>query len=291
MSVEPHVITETLPWQVYAVVVVYERTLDAVAPWPALQSWMAQSMTGQGPLRGVLVYDNSAVPRIDAANLPTWATYLHDRSNGGTAAAYVQACAFAQARACTWLLMLDHDTHPPDTLLPLARQAIQRAERPPAAVLPIVMHADLQVSPSSISASGTLRPWRSVTEPKAAGLVTGIASGALLRLDALQALLPLPSGLWLDYVDHWMFTQLQHRGQTVCVSTATLAHDLSVVNPQALSVRRMESILEGERLFIRSLGWSGRCAYPLRLLARAWKLRRRPDLARRILARAAGFWR
>jgi hypothetical protein len=282
--------TETAPWKVFAVVVVYERALDTVAPWPALQSWMAQSMKGQGPMRGVLVYDNSEVPRIDAARLPAWATYLHDRSNGGTAAAYLHAYALAQALACTWLLMLDHDTHPPDTLLPLALQAILCTERPPAVVLPVVMHADTQVSPSSISATGTIRPWRRISDERPRKFVTGIASGAMLRLDSLQALLPLPPGLWLDYVDHWMFTQLQRRGQTICVSTASLVHDLSVMQPQALSVQRMESILDGERLFIRSLGWTSRCVYPWRLLARAWRLRRRPDLLRLILARAARPW-
>ena len=263
---------------VLAVVVVYERTLDRVAPWAALCAAMNATAVAEADcglvLRQVLVYDNSAVPKVLAQALPRWAHVVHDPANGGTAAAYRRALQDAQAAGLPWLLLLDDDTRLPDDLLAQAGAALRCDAAPalPGAVLPRVRHGGDPVSPARITRWGSMRPLACDEPGTAVPALTGIASGALVQVQAWRALAPLPEALWLDYVDHWVFAGLRRQGHALRVSGAVLEHDLSVSEPRRLSERRLASILAGEALFTRTLGWPARWLQPLRLLWRALRV-------------------
>ncbi len=285
------------PHAVLAVVVVYERGLAEVAPWPALCTAMAVPRSDDGlVLDHVLVYDNSATASVATRDLPLWASCVHDASNGGTAAAYRRALQQAQGIGASWLLLLDDDTTPPADLLPLATAALARAgtRRVVAAVLPRVRHGREAVSPSHITWTGSIRPLALDEPPDAARALTGIASGALVHVASCVALGPPPAGLWLDYVDHWMFTGLRRQGHAVLVSEALLEHDLSISQPRRLSAARLASVLQGEEIFARTLPWPARLMRPLRLLWRALRvsplrLRQRADIVNHLLR--ASLWR
>jgi hypothetical protein len=260
--------------EVLAVVVVYERKLDQVPAW----LWLQLALTAKAAaapadlcLARVLIYDNSprsracpgmtADPRIG---------YWHNADNGGTAAAYLHAAQMAQQHGIEWLLLVDHDTSLPADLLRSAASALaQHRGEPPGALLPWVTHGDAIVSPSSLSIWGTMRPLRKGASPNHNERLTGIASGSLVRTRAASALLPAPSPLWLDYVDHWLFSQLHNRGWPVIGFASQVEHDLSVVDFARMPPWRLRSVIDGEARFTRDLSWPARLVHPFRLLARA----------------------
>jgi hypothetical protein len=260
--------------EVLAVVVVYERDLDHVLAWPCLQQLLAANHAAPHyglRLDHVLIYDNSDRPRARPDRATDGSvSYRHDASNGGTAAAYILAAQTAQQQGIEWLLLVDHDTSLPADLLHSAGSALaQHQGAPPGALLPWVSHAGAVVSPSSLSVWGTIRPLRKGARPKNNARLTGIASGSLARTGAISELLPPPSPLWLDYVDHWLFSQLQNRGWPVIVFPSEIEHDLSLVDFARIPPARLRSIIDGEARFTSDLSLLARFAHPFRLLARA----------------------
>jgi hypothetical protein len=260
--------------EVLAVVVVYERDLDQVLAWPWLQQLLAGNRaTPHLGLRlgHVLIYDNSNRPRARPdRDTDGRVSYRHDADNGGTAAAYVLAAQMAQQRDIEWLLLVDHDTLLPADLLHSAGSALaQHHGEPPGALLPWVNHAGAVVSPSSLSIWGTMRPLHKGVWPRNNERLTGIASGSLARTNAVSELLPPPRPLWLDYVDHWLFSQLQNRGWPVIVFPSEIEHDLSLIDFARIPPPRLRSIIDGEARFTRDLSRLARFVHPFRLLARA----------------------
>lgn len=276
---------------VFAVVVAYERRIDDVPAWPYLLERLKARDQGETPcvsafvLHRVLIYDNSATPcacpPLDLAG----AIYVHDPSNGGTAAAYSRACREAADCGSDWLLLLDHDTSLPTGFIEAAAAAhAQQRLWPACALLPWVLHNGEVVSPARVTPSGAVVPLRKRWPVTADQALTGISSGSLIRVDALAELLPFPSSLWLDYVDHWIFMQLRQHGARLAVFDATLQHDLSVSDIRTLSTRRLTSILDGEATYVALLGMRARLVHPLRLMARALRYAfQRPELAKHLL--------
>jgi len=276
-----------VPARVLGVVVVYERDLDDVKAWSFLREGLVASADagnlGEGRgfhLEHVLIYDNSpqsrARPPVDLAAC----TYVHDASNGGTAAAYLHACGLAGETGIDWMLLLDQDTSLPAGFLAAASTTLASSRVLPRALVPWVFHGSSVVSPARVTDTGTIAPLHYGTPPPSVGCLTAISSGSLLHAPTLAAHMPLPGGLWLDYVDHWIFLQLGSRGLPVTVFDASLQHDLSVSTVKSLSPARLTSILNGEACFLAMLGTKARLVYPFRLAARvlryAWT---RPDLA------------
>lgn len=246
-----------------AVLVLYNRSLDEAAPWPALRSWLGGSDAAR--LRHCLIYDNSPTAMVDAATLPANVSLVWNLDNGGTAGAYRTATARAPGHGCDWLLLLDQDSVLPHDYLQRAGQAALAT--PDAAVLvPRVRHDAQLVSPATITPAGSVRP---TPEPaRTPGMATAISSGAIVRCDAI-AEIAFPPAIWLDYVDHWMFLDLARRAATIAVIDAELVHDLSVRTPETLSATRLRSILAAETTFYAAFGGKARAMLPFRRLLRA----------------------
>ena len=230
----------------------------------------------------LVVYDNSSSPQAAAAAAFPELDYVHDPGNGGTAAAYEFGSDLASREQADWLLLLDHDTALPTNFFPAWVRSMNEGDSEAVeAFVPWVMHESLVVSPATVTSFGSILPLsRESTPPHTARPLTAIASGSILRVAALRSLMPLPKGLWLDYVDHWIFAKIRARGGSVRIIDATLEHDLSIARPASLSRRRLLSVLEGEARFVRSLGWRARWAHPFRLARRLTRyLIVRPRLA------------
>ena len=256
---------------IVAVLVVYERQLDAVQAWPTLLSALASSEGDSVRLRQIVIYHNSPEPRAKPAADITGCTYVHDRDNGGTAAAYTRAAAIAAHSGIDWLLLLDQDTLLSPEYFPalaLALAPVTDSATTPAALVPWVYHGLAPISPARLTWAGTIAPLRRSAQPRFFGELTAIASGSVLHVPSFSELMPLPKGLWLDYVDHWIFRCLQMRCRSVLILNQALQHDLSVANPSQLSRRRLLSILEGEAQFQKLLGIGAKILYPIRLAAR-----------------------
>jgi hypothetical protein len=278
--------TELSPARLLAVMVVHERSLDQIVAWSFLRQRLAEDASRGSVdkasgfvLEHLLIYDNSPLPCAQPAAPLPGCTYVSDPRNGGTAAAYDRACAMASLAGVDWLLLLDQDTALPDGFLEAASAAMASHPRPPYALVPWVFHGPIVLSPARVTDAGTVAPL-SYRAPVPAGKLTAISSGCLLHAPTLAAVLPLPKGLWLDYVDHWIFLQMHSRGLPVRVFDAALQHDLSVYAVDSLSTRRLTSILNGEASFQALLGTKARLVYPLRLAARVLRYARtRPELA------------
>jgi len=252
-----------------AVLVVYERDLQQVNAWPWLVAALNAKNRAGFKLEHVLVHDNSRNPRAQAAADNSSCSYVHDRSNGGTAAAYERAIGVATDRDMEWLLLVDQDTDLPQDFLDAAAASLAKLpSQGLAALIPWVISQGEVVSPARVTLLGSIRPLRRGGVLGHIDGLTAVASGSLIRVAALRQVLPFPRELWLDYVDHWLFAQINLRGAGIAVFDAVLRHALSVVTPTQLSRRRLNSILDGESYFQGSLGPVARLVYPLRLLGR-----------------------
>jgi len=267
--------------RIMAVLVVYERALQEVQAWSFLSGHLAAPEHHGLRLQQLVVYDNSAHPKAAFAKEIAGCTYVHNASNGGTAAAYSYAIRIAAAAGIEWLILLDHDTLLPPRYLEGVAAALRVSDAATAAAfVPWVYHRERVISPSVVTKVGTISPLQRGRSLTRVDSITAIASGSVLNVRMLETLLPLPHGLWLDYVDHWIFRQLHLRHQLVVILEQVLRHALSVEDPTQLSKRRLFSILDGEALFQKSLGSAARIVYPFRVVARAIRyLCIRPRLA------------
>ncbi len=274
---------------VLAVLVVYGRTLNEVAAWPRLQSWLLDAETAHSDpsrspafrLQHLLIYDNSATllsrpPVHDAI------TVQHDARNGGTRAAYLHALGVARALKLPWVLLLDHDTALPIDFFERLNVASANALGVPCvAWLPVVESQSRPISPAMVQSTGSVRPINRTEGPwHGKSPLTGVASGSLVAVNAMLACQPPPADMWLDGVDHWYFLQLQRRGGRIGTFGALLTHDLSIHDLSSLSARRASSIMASLRGLLSVLPWPAKLVYPLRALWFMTRLcRRSPRMA------------
>jgi len=249
---------------VLAVLVLYRCDPDEAASWPLLCSWL--DTKGDRNLRHCLVYDNSPSP-THKEDWPEGISFISDPNNGGTAGAYAAASDRAAQLGCKWLLLLDQDTMLPAAYLERAQEAIARAPDA-AALVPLVLHGDQPISPAIIDASGSVKPCERPNQKD--GIVTAISSGVLIRREIMAAI-DFPKQIWLDYVDHWLFLNLNRKGAVFAYIDAKLVHDLSVRTPRSLSSFRLRSILAAEERFYREIGGKALTMMPLRRLLRAFR--------------------
>lgn len=269
--------------RILCVLVLYGRGLDRVEGWPELRQALDDG-PGHG-LAHLLVYDNSPNSAVEPGQVGANVTLHHDPTNGGTAAAYAKAAQLAGDLGCDWVLLMDQDTRlRADDLANMAQAA--RHGQGAAALVPRIRHGDQPISPARMMPNATVIP-QDTAEPPSEGFVTAISSGAMIATAALRAALPFPPGLWLDYVDHWIFLSIHRNGGRVSMTDVTLDHDLSILTPATLSLRRVESILNGEAILADELGGRARSMLRLRRLRRAVRLwRSNPAAARLVLSHA-----
>jgi len=267
-----------------AVVVVYQRSWRQVHAGEWLESSLTNAPAPDGScilprLGRLLVYDNSAESLgRPAATLPN-CDYVHDASNGGTRAAFTRGLELAQRSGLAWVILLDHDTtlsaryfnELDQKFAQLASQS--RSAAPPVGLLfPRVVGDSDVLSPAILDRWGTVTPVDLEHDRAITGTLTAVASGTAVRADALAAAGPIPPGLWLDYLDHWLFRKVQQLGYRAECLTSILRHELSIRSAAPLSLARLSNILRAEQLFMSTLGVGARAAYPARLLVRATRM-------------------
>jgi hypothetical protein len=265
--------------RVLAVVVVYRRQWEQVVSAKYLLDQLeikSHSALGtlQFELDRLIIYDNSPLPMAMPLCDHVHISYKHNPENGGTRSAYDYTLAEAIIAGQEWILLLDQDTSLPDDYLASAcnslginsAQNIQDID----VLLPRVVDQGRNISPARITLLGSIVPLTNNVLATAQGRfnLTGVASGSLIRTSALGQIPKLPSELWLDYVDHWIFHQLNKNGARVAFVDATLQHELSIMSMSHVSEQRLHSILNGELIFTRSLALPARLIYPIRFIAR-----------------------
>jgi hypothetical protein len=116
---------------------------------------------------------------------------------------------------------------------------------------------------------GTVAPFDPATGTLDTASLTALASGAVIRVEAMSAVGVIPNELWLDYLDHWLFREVQCRGYRVELMHSTLRHELSIMGRAMPNPDRLRNVLRAEKWFVGTLGWRARIAHPARLLLRA----------------------
>ncbi len=264
--------------RVLVVVVLYKKRFEDIPCATAISGWLDQAVEGGTDLSltDCLVYDNSPEPLQATFTGPARATYVHNARNGGTRAAYTAAIDMAAERGCGWILFLDHDTDLPADFFTVTSHALTQAEsdRPTVGVIPCVYDGSMQVSPSVVTAYGRVSQFSVSGQGPAdpyPGL-TAIASASLVQTSWLSSLMPIPDAFRLDYLDHWLFREIQQRGGALAISSARIEHSLSVCSMKSMDAERYRSILDAELLFLQGDATYSRAAHGLWHVLRTVKL-------------------
>ena len=85
----------------------------------------------------------------------------------------------------------------------------------------------------------------------------------------MSAVEAIPTALWLDYLDHWLFRELQGLGYRAELMNSTIHHELSIIDSTPPDPTRLINMLKAERLFVARLGFRARAMYPVRIVLRA----------------------
>jgi GT2 family glycosyltransferase len=241
---------------VLAVVVLYNRAFKDVPCAPRLMQWLAAPVKASARLNlaHCLIYDNSPVSQLLDCGVHERIDLFHDASNGGTRAAYLYALKIAKKKGYPWILFLDHDTDLPQDFFLDAERALATAPAAPiCAVVPRVFDGLTLISPSKITSFGRVYSLQDGhATHNSSDELTAIASASIVRTESLAAVLPIPAAFSLDYLDHWLFRELQRRGECIAVSSARVEHSLSVQSMKSMGIDRYRSILAAELAFLRS---------------------------------------
>ena len=243
------------------VVVMYER---AVSESAACVSLLDQANDGSWT---VLVYDNSPTLRDHP---PGRYISVHDRSNGGVAAAYNRALLEAAARGCAWLLLLDQDTELPPHFIQdlLVKISTLQSDGRIAAIVPRVEMKGSKLSPVYPGMFGG-RPYQQKCGAESRWLMA-INSGTAVRVDFMRSIGGFSNEFWLDYLDHWLFRKICECKAQVYVNDIVIEHDLSIHDVgRSMTPSRYKNYLAAERLFTnRYLPQTWRPVLCMRLWAR-----------------------
>jgi len=275
---------------VLAVLVVYQRPWTEVHAGELLECAVGSSRQPDAPaaprLGALLVYDNSADAIGNPMEGKVRIEYFHDKSNGGTRAAYMRGHSLAMRLNLQWMILLDHDTTlTTEYLKELDSRLAQPLDPDVGVLLPRVIEGGAVLSPARISPWGTISPIESAQGAPDTVNVTALASGAVIRVEAMSAVGKIPRDFWLDYLDHWLLREVQCRGYRVELMHSTLRHELSIMGRTLPNADRLRNVLRAERAFVRGLGWRARAAYPAKVLVRAARALRRDGAGALVMVR------
>lgn len=242
---------------VLAVVVLYNKSFEHVPCAARLMQWLSAPLMASTRLNLAycLIYDNSPVVQPFNSDGNERIELFHDASNGGTRAAYLYALKIAKEKGYPWILFLDHDTDLPQDFFLDAELALTTAadDTPVCAVVPRVFGGLVSISPSWITAYGRVYAYQDLHNPAVDHVgLTAIASASIVRTESLAAVLPIPNAFSLDYLDHWLFRELQSRREAIAISSACVEHSLSVQSLESIGIDRYRSILAAELAYLRS---------------------------------------
>jgi GT2 family glycosyltransferase len=249
------------------VLVLYKQTALESSSFVSLQNALSERPELRDWVK-VLLYDNS--PTVQPALDRTFACeYVHNAGNGGLLAAYTEGLAQATQEHIPWILLLDQDSHfSSEFLLELLSLTTRvSSDDSVAAIVPRLCFNGSCISPARVRYGRS-----SVPIPTFTGVapfkVTALNSGSAFRSAFLQHIGGFNPRFWLDFVDIWLFHEINSRGYKVVVSGSTLDHRLAGADrDQIMPLDRFAAAKNAESLFVDLyLGPMERFLYDLRLL-------------------------
>ena len=243
------------------VVVLYKKRITELSIYPFLTRILGEGIP-------VICYDNS--PSAQAVTIQdSRFEYIHDSKNLGLSRAYNYALAQFKQRRLDGILLLDHDTELSfDYLQQLKRKSFGKDI---GAIVPRAFVGEKQISP--LNAKNYID---GASRALSSGLfrehIMAINSGSLINITALNKLGGFNDEFPLDFLDHWLFYELNRMGYSVEVTHEIIQHDLSVLNYAKLSHKRFDSILNSESLYYMEYQTNLLKRHRQQLLRRMFKL-------------------
>jgi GT2 family glycosyltransferase len=231
------------------VLVVYKKRIKDI---PALNF-----ITNIGEKTGLklqtIVYDNSPETINAIDELPSYISYVANKTNPGLATAYNYGLEVAARIDCEWMLLLDHDTELTTDYFTKFSHLFEKNLLTPdiAAVMPIVKaNETVIVAPVKTHFRWYFMP---ITKTgKLCGDISGINSGTIVRVRFLKELGGFNLNFPLDYLDHWFFNEVYKASKCVYVVDTLIQHDLSTFNfKRNINPDRYNSILKAQVLFYK----------------------------------------
>jgi GT2 family glycosyltransferase len=216
----------------------------------------------------ILLYDNSPA-RQPAFDRTFDYEYVHNAGNGGLLAAYSEGLAQATQEHIPWILLLDQDSHFSSEFLLELLSLTSRvsSDKSVAAIVPQLRFNGSCISPARVRYGRGSAPIAGFTGV-APFKVTALNSGSAVRTAFLQHIGGFNPRFWLDFVDIWLFHEINTRGYKVFISQSTLEHRLAGADPhRIMSLDRFAAAKNAESLFVDLyLGPTERFLYDLRLI-------------------------
>jgi len=223
----------------------------------------------------LLVYDNGGQVWNEARSQTGQYLYIKDPTNGGLVSAYNTALDIANSKGFEWLLLLDQDTEIPKGVICRLKAVIGEVAKDAgvAAIVPKVYSGSLLISPMKVNFGWRLKKIELSFTGTVQNRITAVNSGSVIRVSFLNELGGFDNRFSLDYLDHWLFSEIHAASRSVYISEQILNHDLSVINfEKNVSNHRYGSILAGEYQFFCQCGTMDEWfSYLLRLIFRCFK--------------------
>jgi GT2 family glycosyltransferase len=239
------------PVSILAVIVLYKKKINECSALRSLRESLKHFDQNLDLRLKILVYENES-SETEAGMSTENIVYHFSPCNGGLLAAYSFALAMATAEGFDWLLTLDQDsTVPPPFVSQVATIANEIFDRNEiAAIVPHVFSRKIFISPHVLKSGRSVRlPADFIGVPE--GEVSAINSGTTWRACSLNEIGGFNPLFWLDYLDHWLFREVQRIGKVVYVAAnLRIEHELSLLGRQSQpSPERYQNILAAESLF------------------------------------------
>jgi GT2 family glycosyltransferase len=276
---------------ILGIAVLYKKNFDDASTLVSLRDVLIDA----GCDFKLLIYDNGPETQNINFDFPFKYEYIHDPSNSGLAVAYNYALKHAIINGYKWILLLDHDSVLPKEFLHEAFQILNEnidKSDDVVAIVPRVVQKRLKVSPALHMWGARINPKKKIMTGKHIGRITAINSGNLIRTSFLSKIGGFNNEFKIDYLDHWLFSEIERVGSTVYVSDTIIDHELSINNPKTIDTARYGSILEAEACFYKKYGKRGEYQfYKLHLIYRAMKqlVRRDKNLYKATLRKIMDF--
>lgn len=248
------------------VLVLYEQRLEDAKTYQSLLKHLTTSQKMHTV--EVLIYDNSVKIKNQKDALPDGYKFIKNQGNIGLAKTYNDALKKAKENQSDWLVLLDQDTE----LTGAYFEALFNADIKDEAVVslvPQIVSEDKFVSP--ISSEGLPKIEKEQLTPGIYQDLMAINSASALRVEFLVTLGGFNEAFPLDYLDHWLYFEINQRKKSIQVLDVTIQHELSVMDYNSISLGRYQSILDSEATFYMKYSLLSKKTYKKRLLLRFFK--------------------
>jgi glycosyltransferase involved in cell wall biosynthesis len=242
------------------VIVLYNQRLLESASYKSLLQ-QEQDMGKNGAKTIIYIYDNSPQEFIQddirLCELPN-IHYVRNIFNPGISHAYNEGLALAGRTNKNWLLLLDQDSILPENYFITFFEKMRTVNS--SVVVACVPKVKVLVKgKEKFIAPGTMVNYKVTFSPVdlTEGVYKNIStlnSGVFVSVSFMNAIGGFSEKYPLDCLDYWLFKCIEKQNKSVFVMNLYTQHDLSLYNPQGISLWRFESALKAQCQFLSDFG-------------------------------------